>query len=71
MLRKNDGRLNGFKWIGDDKAVLLAVGWIDDPYWREDTDTFVVTSLTLKHNQRIVGVRSKSSVLRLAKHYSF
>ena len=31
LLSKNEGYLYGFKWIGDDGAVLLAFGDIDDP----------------------------------------
>ena len=49
----------GFKWIGDDGAVLVAVDYIDDPSYRNDPD-YVVTTLTLNHNQRLVGVRSDS-----------
>ncbi len=50
MLNKWHGLLHGFKWIGDDGAVLLAVGYIDDPDFRNDTEYYVVTTLTLNHN---------------------
>ncbi len=71
MLRKSDGYLWGFKWIGDDGAVLVAVGnFIDDPDRRNDSD-FVLQSLTLNHNQRLVGVRSDSDGFKCARHYSF
>ncbi len=59
MLRKRNGLLYGFKWIGDDGAVLVAVGEIDDDDARNDPD-YPVTTLTLNHNQRLVGVRSSS-----------
>ncbi len=49
LLCKSNGYLMGFKWVGDDGAVLLAVGDIDVPYQRNDPD-YVVTSLTLNHN---------------------
>ncbi len=59
LLDRNDGELCGFKWIGDDGAVLVAVGYIDEPIYRDDTDS-VLQSLTLNHNQTLVGVRSGS-----------
>ncbi len=59
LLNRFSGRLWGFKWIGDDGAVLVAVGSIDEPSKRNDPDC-VVTTLTLNHNQRLVGVRSGS-----------
>ncbi len=59
MLEKSDGFLWGFKWIGDDGAVLLAVGSIDDPFARIYSGN-VLQSFTLNHNQRIVGVKSYS-----------
>ncbi len=49
LLVRCDGSLFGFKWIGDDGAVLLAVGDIDKPDWRNDPSC-VVTSFTLNHN---------------------
>ena len=67
---KNKGLLYGFKWIGDDGTVLLAVDDIDTPSCRNHPD-FVVTTLTLNHNQRLVGVRSDSAGMRDARHYSF
>ena len=60
LLLKSVGALWGFKWIGDDGAVLLAFGDIDDPDYRNDPD-YVLQSLTLNHNQRLVGVRSAST----------
>ncbi len=50
----------GFKWIGDDGGVLFKVGDIDDPNDRDNPE-YVVTLLTLNQNQRLVGVKSKSS----------
>ncbi len=35
LLDKQNGHLLGFKWIGDDGAVLVAVGYIDHPNMRE------------------------------------
>ncbi len=71
MLEKSNGALEGFKWIGDDGAVLVAVGWIDDDDYRGVTELFVVTTLTLNHNQRLVGVKSYSWGYKWARHYSF
>ncbi len=34
MLDRRDGWLRGFKWIGDDGAVLFAFSNIDDDYYR-------------------------------------
>ncbi len=59
LLKKEKGWLCGFKWIGDDGAVLVAVDYIDDDDWT-DSPKFVVTTLTLKHNQRLVGIKSAS-----------
>ncbi len=59
LLRKKNGKLYGFKWIGDDGAVLIKFGDIDDPGYRNDP-LAVVTRFTLNHNQRLVGVRSGS-----------
>jgi hypothetical protein len=70
LLDKKYGCLCGFKWIGDDGAVLLAVGDIDDDDHRNDPD-WVVTTLTLNHNQRLVGVKSYSYGEKWALHYSF
>jgi hypothetical protein len=71
LLEKADGKLWGFKWIGDDGAVLLKVGNIDDPNMRNFTKRYSVTTLTLNHNQRLVGVRSGSRGRAGAWHYSF
>ncbi len=71
MLRKSDGLLCGFKWIGDDGAVLLAFGDIDDPDKRNNTEKYVVSSLTLNYNQTLVGVRSGSCGRESAFHFSF
>jgi hypothetical protein len=68
MLAKFNGHLEGFKWIGDDGAVLFASEFIDNPSRRNDP-YLVVNSLTLNHNQRLVGVRSDSSGNKMAKHY--
>ncbi len=72
MVEKNDGTLWGFKWIGDDGIVLLAVGCIDNPKWRDKPD-MGVTSFTLNHNQRLVGIKSISGPdgYKMAWHYSF
>ena len=51
--------LRGFKWIGDDGAVLVATENIDDPKMRNHPN-MVLQSLTLNHNQRLVGVKSYS-----------
>ncbi len=62
LLWKVSGILCGLKWIGDDGAVLVAVGAIDDPDKRYDTEElYVLQTLTLNHNQRLVGVRSDSN----------
>jgi len=74
LLIKSYGSLLGFKWYGDDGAVLVAPGLIDRDEWRNDTKDFVVTTLTLNHNQRLVGVRSDSqgwNMRKYAEHYSF
>ncbi len=71
LLRRSDGMLWGFKWIGDDGGVLLTVGYIDDDYWRDDTEQHVVTTLTLNHNQTLVGVRSGSGGEKKAVQLSF
>ncbi len=60
MLQKSSGLLYGFKWIGDDGEVLLAAGLIDYPAYRESPSMIVLTTLTLNHNQRLVGVKSYS-----------
>ncbi len=72
LLEKCFGLLLGFKWIGDDGAVLLAFGDIDnDDYnYRNDPD-YVVATLTLNHNQRLVGVRSDSNTDCAAWHSTF
>ncbi len=70
LLAKGCAKLFGFKWIGDDGAVLVAVGDIDDPDCRNDRGN-VVTTLTLNHNQRLVGVKSYSAGHGEAWHYSF
>ena len=70
LLSKSLGHLIGFKWIGDDGTVLVAVGGIDDPDNRNDPD-YVLQSFTLNHNQRLVGVRSGSGGYIRAEHYSF
>ena len=59
MLDRSNGKLYGLKWIGDDGAVLLAVGDIDYTNRRNASYT-VLQSLTLNHNQRLVGVKSYS-----------
>ena len=71
LLVRCSGSMYGFKWIGDDGAVLVAVGNIDWPYSRE-ASYIVLQSFTLKRNQRLLGVRSSSGVgNRYAHHYSF
>ena len=70
LLRKEYGFLYGFKWIGDDGAVLVAAGPIDNPKARDDPDN-VLQSLTLNHNQTLVGVKSYSHGYKWAKHFSF
>ncbi len=72
LLYKNNGMLLGFKWIGDDGAVLIAVGDIDHPDYR-NVSVNLVTTLTLNHNQTLVGVKSYSGSGgdKLASHYSF
>ena len=70
LLEKSDGLLMGFKWIGDDGAVLVAAGWIDVDDAR-NLPSFVLQSLTLNHNQRLVGVRSGSGGRTEALHFSF
>ena len=69
LLRTTDGFLYGFKWIGDDGAVLVAVGYIDDPDWRNNTEYNVLQSFTLNHNQRLVGVNSWSCGRKRAYHF--
>jgi hypothetical protein len=71
MIDKNLGMLLGFKWVGDDGEVLVAVGWIDDPYERKDTEKYELQSFTLDHNQRLVGVRSASNRDKKAYHDCF
>jgi hypothetical protein len=71
MRDKGEGKLEGFKWVGDDGEVLVAVGPIDEPIWREDPEWMVVTTLTLNHNQRLLGIRSASTGFKEARHYSF
>ena len=70
ILTKDKGTLMGFKWIGDDGAVLVAVGGIDDRDYRRDPE-LVVTKLTLNHNQRLLGVKSYSRGWKLALNLSF
>ncbi len=70
LLTKDNGALMGLKWVGDDGAVLVAVGWIDIPNLIDDPD-YVVTTLTLNHNQRLVGVKSWSWNRKKAIHLSF
>ncbi len=70
LLTKFDGLLNGFKWFGDDGAVLVAVGLIEDDDFKDD-EFRVVTSLTLNPNQRLVGVKSASNGLARAEHSKF
>ncbi len=70
LLSKSDGGLWGFKWIGDDGTVLLAVGDIDDDNARNHPE-LVLQSLTLNHNQRLVGVKSRSGLRGWAQHCLF
>ena len=49
LLEKKSGTLLGFKWIGDEDRVLLAVGYIDMLNIRNADDS-VVTHLTLNNN---------------------
>ncbi len=70
MLCKGTGRLYGFKWVGDDGAVLVAVGDIDEPNRRNDP-WFVVTTMTLTHNQRLLGLKTASCFKKYTEHYSF
>ncbi len=49
ILLKLNGKLCGFKWIADKGEVLLAVGVIDNPNWRNEPE-YIVTSLTLNYN---------------------
>ncbi len=67
FLSKYSGFVYGFKWIGDDGAVLVVAGDIDSPSMRKDP-RFVLKSLTLNHNQRLVGVKSCSGGLKWARH---
>ena len=50
--------------------MLLAVGVIDEPYWRDDPD-LVLQSLTLEPNQRLVGVKSCAEWANDAEHTAF
>ncbi len=70
LLGKENGYLSGFKWIGDDGTVLVAAGLIDRHDLRIDPRR-VVTTLTLNHKQRLVGVKSSSDGGKWAWHYSF
>ena len=70
LLGKKYGGLWGFKWIGDDGTVLLAVGAIDNPDYRNHPK-LVLQTLTLNHNQRLVGVRSGSGGKKMTEHDSF
>jgi hypothetical protein len=70
LLSKFNGSLYGFKWIGDDGAVLLASGFIDHSDMRNDPD-YVLQSFTLNHNQRLLGVCSGSGGDKDSSHYSF
>ena len=54
-----DGLLCGFKWIGGVEKVLLSVGPIDEPHFRNDPRA-VIKTLTLNNNQRLVGMQSGS-----------
>jgi hypothetical protein len=64
------GRVKSFVWLGDDGAVLVSVSLIDDDD-EEDHPDWVVTTLTLDHNQRLVGVKSSSGGEKKADHCSF
>ncbi len=72
LLYKDSGGLLGFKWIGDDGKVLVKVGDIAKPKFRLYSHS-VVTTLTLNHNQRLVGVKSYSGggALKFANHSAF
>jgi hypothetical protein len=70
LLRKKDGALGGFKWVGDNGAVLVVTEYIDEPVYRNDPN-WVVNTLTLKSNQRLVGIKSGSRGHKRAMHYSF
>ncbi len=74
LLRKGDGdrdgSMAGFRWYGDDGKVLVAAGAIDSSDYRNNP-WFELTTLTLNHNQRLVGVRSDSRGLKIAVHNSF
>ena len=70
MLIKKWGCLIGIKWIGDDGAVLVAAGTIDDDKLRDDPGC-VFQSFTLSHNQRLVGIRAKSGSNYSTGHASF
>ncbi len=70
MHKKNTGCLIGFIWFSDDGTVILAVGAIVQPGYRYHPD-YVFISLTLNHNQRLVGVKSSSDGDNKAEHRSF
>ncbi len=68
LLSKKDGMLIGFKWIGGDGEVIIAVGRIDASNFRNDK-TCLLNLLTLNHNQRLVGVKSHSGRCKFGYHY--
>ncbi len=61
MLCKGTGRLYGFKWVGDDGAVLVAVGDINEPDRRNNSHPQPKTSWG----------KTASGFEEYTEHYSF
>jgi len=59
LLSKEYGFPYSFQWIGDDGKVLVKIDGIDEPNQRSNKYSELQT-LTLKPNQRLVGVKSAS-----------
>ncbi len=70
LVTKTKNVLCGFKWLGDDGAVLVAVGEIDDPEERNNPK-LELTTLTLNQNQRLVGMKSWAHGFKYAFHAAF
>lgn len=68
MVDRSYERLLGFKWFGEDEEILLAVGKIDDENARNWN---MISILTLKENQRLVGMKSAKCSEPLHKYFQW
>ena len=61
----------GFTWFGEKGQELLKTGKIYEKIYIDDTERFKLSTLSLKYNERLVGVKSGSGGRRHCYHYAF